>query len=396
MDSQAAVARALTRWFGLPVQVRDGTLAAIVTVFAQVELMFATVEGPLVQQRLGFLAMTAAPAWRRSTPLVAAAVGSVGMVVQTLAGPVPVVGGFVAILIVTYSLGAHTRGWRPVAGLVIVLAGVHVYPLVEPERASLADEIGNLAIFLGVWALGGMIQLRERRAERERQRAVAAESDRDSYLQQALSLERARIAGELHDLVAHGVSVMVLQAGAGRHALDREPDRTREALLAIETTGRQALDEMHRLLGLLRRDDRDVGRVEPSVSLAGLDELLAPVRAAGLTAQLHFDGDRRPLAPGLELNAYRIIQEALTNTLKHARANRVDVRLGYCPDSLHLEVVDDGTPSVASQSRGALAGAGHGTISMRERVTMFDGDLKFGPRPEGGWLVAARLSTRAS
>jgi signal transduction histidine kinase len=391
-----AGARVLTRWFGLSDQARDAVLAAVVTVATQVELTVGAVEGSLAQQRVSFLAMTAAVVWRRSVPLLAAVVLSVGMVVQTLAGPAPVVGGFIAALIVTYSLGAHSQGRLSVVGLLVVLAGVHVYPLVDPERANLADEVGNLAIFVGVWALGGVIRLREARAEQLRGRAVAAETDRDERVREALSQERARLAGELHDLVAHGVSVMVLQAGAGRQALDHEPDRTRTALLAIESTGRQALDEMHRLLGLLSRDDDGAAPVDPPVTLAGLDELLDQVRAAGLTAQAHIAGERRPLAPGLELSAYRIIQESLTNTLKHAQAQRVDVRLDYQADSLLIEVTDDGLGRGSSRPRRGLAGTGHGTISMRERVTMFGGDLHLGPGPDGGWRVAARLPTRPS
>jgi signal transduction histidine kinase len=189
---------------------------------------------------------------------------------------------------------------------------------------------------------------------------------------------------------------MVLQAGAGRQALDQEPHRTREALLAVEATGRQALDEMHRLVGLLRRDDEDIASVEPPVTLAELGELLDQVRAAGLVAELQVVGDERPLPPGLELSAYRIIQESLTNTLKHARASRVQVLLEYRPDSLHIGVVDDGQPASSLRPRRTLAGAGLGTISMRERVTMFGGDLHLGPEPDGGWRVAARLPTTTS
>lgn len=386
--------RVLTWWFARPAWVRDTALAVLLTVVTQVELSLVAVEGSMVQQRLSFALMTLAVAGRRRVPLVAAAVLSVGMVIQTLAGTAPVVGGFVAMLIITYSLGAHASGWVSTAGLGLVLVGVHVYPLVEPDRVDLADEVGNLAIFVGVWALGHMIRRRESRADRLHDRAVAAETDREQRLRAALEHERARIAGELHDLVAHGVSVMVLQAGAARQAFDRDPRRAREALSAIESTGRQALEEMHRLLGLLRRSDDGIAEVEPPATLDGLERLLDHVRAAGLDAEVHIDGDRRRLSPGLELSAYRIIQESLTNTVKHAHASRVDVRLEYRPESLHVEVSNDGEPG-DNGDQGRLAGAGHGTLSMRERVLMFGGDLELGPRPEGGWHVTAHLPTAA-
>lgn len=392
--AMSGIATALTRWFDAPVQVRDAVLASALTVFAQLEVMFVDVAGSLIQQRVSFAMITAAIAWRRTVPLLAAGVVSVGIVLQTLAGPAPVAGPFVAMLIVTYSLGAHLTRWRSAVGLFVVLAGVHSYPLVQPEQANLADELGNLAIFVGLWLLGRTVRLREHRADTERRRAVAAETDREAYLQQALDDERERIAGELHDLVAHGVSVMVLQAGAGRQALDRDPVRTREALLAVESTGRQALDEMHRLLGLLRRNGDSSAPLEPPATLADLGSLIARIRAAGLTADAHIEGDARPLGPGVELNAYRIIQEALTNTLKHAQASQVCVRLNYRPDCLLIDIVDDGR-STAGSSR-TLGGAGHGTISMRERVAMFDGDVVMGPAPDGGWRVSARLSTRAA
>jgi signal transduction histidine kinase len=262
--------------------------------------------------------------------------------------------------------------------------------LVEPERANLADELGNLAFFAGAWLLGRMIRRREIRAEREQRRADTAERDRDEQMRRALRDERARIAGELHDLVAHGVSVMTLQAGAARHALHTDADRAREALLAIEATGRQALDEMHRLLGLLRRGDDGLASFEPPATLAGIDDLLEQVRAAGLVAEVHISGESRRLAPGLEVSAYRIVQEAITNALKHAGASRVDVHLDYTTKGLRVEVVDDG-PGIRSARPGALPGAGHGIIGMRERVAMFGGELQVGPRAGHGWRVSARF-----
>jgi signal transduction histidine kinase len=197
--------------------------------------------------------------------------------------------------------------------------------------------------------------------------------------------ERARIARELHDVIAHSVSVIVIQAGAAEPLVDEDPGQAREALRSIRTTASDALGEMRRLLGILRTTDDELA-LNPQPSVAQLEPLLAQTRTTGLEVELRIHGKPRPLPPGLDLTAYRIVQEALTNTRKHGRASRADVALRYTPSALEVEIVDDGTAPVAAASNG-----GHGLVGMRERVRIAGGTLEVGPLPGGGFRVAARL-----
>jgi signal transduction histidine kinase len=212
-----------------------------------------------------------------------------------------------------------------------------------------------------------------------------AELDREAGRLQAAADERARIARELHDVITHNVSVMVVQAAAADDVFDARPDRAREALRAIEDTGRGALAELRRLLDVEQGGDGTL----PQPSLARVDELIANVRAAGLPVSLEIEGQRAPLPEGVDLSAYRILQEALTNTLKHAGATRADVRVRYGADAVELEVSDDG-------SGGTRAAAGRGILGMRERAALFGGELHAGSRPGGGFTVRARMPLGAT
>ena len=196
--------------------------------------------------------------------------------------------------------------------------------------------------------------------------------------------ERTRIARELHDVVAHAISVIVLQARGARHALSAEPEDARGAIDSIEETATQALGEMRRLLGMLRESDEEVA-LAPQPSLAHLDALVAHVRDAGVPVDVRVEGTPRELAPGVDLSAYRIVQEALTNALKHAGQARVRVFVRYGDDLLEVEVADTGAGGVNGGT------PGHGLAGMRERVAVFGGELESGPRTEGGYAVRARL-----
>jgi signal transduction histidine kinase len=196
--------------------------------------------------------------------------------------------------------------------------------------------------------------------------------------------ERTRIARELHDVVAHAISVIVLQARGARHALATEPADARGALDSIEETAVQALAEMRRLLGMLRESDDEVA-LAPQPSLAHLDELVAHIREAGVPVDVHVEGAPRDLAPGVDLSAYRIVQEALTNALKHAGPTRARVVIRYGEDSIQLEVEDSGKGGATTQD------GGHGLAGIRERVELFGGDLESGPRSNGGYAVRATL-----
>jgi len=196
--------------------------------------------------------------------------------------------------------------------------------------------------------------------------------------------ERSRIARELHDAIAHNVSVMVVQAGAERRVLDETSGSTREGLETIERIGRGALTEMRRLVGMLRSDVGDP--LAPQPGLDDLPTLITQVREAGLPVELHLDGPPRALPVGLELSAYRIVQEALTNALKHAGEAHASVYVRYGVDSLELEIIDDG-----AGTQTPVASGGHGLVGMRERVSVYGGELEAGPRPEGGYRLHASL-----
>jgi signal transduction histidine kinase len=240
-----------------------------------------------------------------------------------------------------------------------------------------------------VWALGDWARTRRRFATAIEENARLQEADREERSRRAVQDERERIARELHDIVTHHVSVMVIQAGAGLTALDRRPEGARAALEAIDRTSRQALTDMRRMLGILG-DTPSAGEPsrEPMPGLRRLGELIEEVRAAGLAVELSIEGARRPLDDGVELSAYRIVQEALTNTLKHAQGARARVRLAYEAHALEIEVTDQG-----GSGRRDLGGGGHGgrgLIGMRERVALFGGDFEAGGTP-GGFRVRARL-----
>jgi signal transduction histidine kinase len=216
-----------------------------------------------------------------------------------------------------------------------------------------------------------------------RTHARTLESKHGETVRAAVFAERARIARELHDIVAHSVSVMVVQAGAAEDLLDRDPERARAPLVSIQETGGHAISELRRMLGLLR-DERRAPALSPQPGTAQLDELVDQMSEVGLPVQLRIEGNPRPLSPGVELAVFRVAQEALTNTLKHAGHATSTVVLRYGDHELDLEIVDDG-------SGGRANGSGHGLIGMRERVAIYDGTLEAGPRDEGGFGVRVRL-----
>jgi len=231
-----------------------------------------------------------------------------------------------------------------------------------------------------------MLLVRRVVGDRER-RAQIAERERDVVAREAVFEERARIARELHDVIAHHVSMIVLQAGAERRVLDDANASTREVLETVERTGRSALTEMRRLLGMLRADANEP--LAPQPGLSEIHVLVTQLREAGLPVELQVDGDPRELPVGIELSAYRIVQEALTNALKHAGNARASVHIRYGSDSLELEIADDGTGTSSP-----VASGGHGLVGMRERVALYGGRLDAGQRPSGGFAVRVLLPIR--
>ena len=236
------------------------------------------------------------------------------------------------------------------------------------------------------WVAGFAVRARAEQAEVAESRATQAEQERDAATRVAVAEERARIARELHDIVAHAVSVMVLQVGAVRHQLPDAMAEDRDALRSVEQAGRGALAEMRRLLSVMRRDG-DGLELAPQPGLDGLDSLIKEIDRAGLPVELHVAGERFPLPPGIDLSAYRIVQEGLTNALKHARATHAEVTVRYAPNAVGIEVHDDGTGATPSDGHGH----GHGLIGIRERVKLYGGEMTAGTTNGGGFTLSTRL-----
>jgi signal transduction histidine kinase len=268
-------------------------------------------------------------------------------------------------------------------GLVIVLAGITAVVYNIPGHTT--AELILIPVEFGItWAVGFALRARSEQAEAAETRAERAERERDAAARVAVAEERARIARELHDVVAHAVSVMVLQVGAVRHKLPDAMADDREALRGVERAGRTALTEMRRLLAAMRRDGEEV-EFTPQPGLDGLDALLEEVGRAGLPVDLHVDGEPVPLPRGVDLSAYRIVQEGLTNALKHAYASTADVTVRYRPEELEIEVRDDGLGSSTTD------GLGHGLVGVRERVKIYGGEMAAGTAAEGGFVLCTRL-----
>ncbi|HEY7359520.1 MAG TPA: sensor histidine kinase [Streptosporangiaceae bacterium] len=299
-----------------------------------------------------------------------------------------------AIVILLYTLAAYTPRRISITGLAICLIGsAAAVARWMPDQLSVLDAVAVGSImFAGpsliAWVFGDSMRYRRAYYTSLEDRAARLEAERDAQAQIAAATERARIARELHDVVAHNVSVMVVQADGASYALGSDPDRARQALAAISATGRQALTEMRRMLGVLRRDeDGTEPERAPLPGIGQLGELLEQARATGLAASFTVEGVPQPLPDGAALAAYRIVQESLTNTRKHGGPRATaQVTLRYLEDALLLRITDDGRGGTAASD-----GAGHGLTGMRERVAIYGGWVQAGPRPAGGYQVTARL-----
>jgi signal transduction histidine kinase len=296
---------------------------------------------------------------------------------------------FLAELILMFTVAYELRLRPALLGYGVGLAYV-IVDFSSGRIQEIAQAGAQSGFYLLAWAAGRALRGHEERREAAERHVVRVELEREEQARAAVVEERARIARELHDAVAHSVSVMVLQAGGVRRLLGNDPEREREreALAGVEETGRQAVHELHRMLGILRKADPGA-ELAPSPSLRRVEELVTQVRGAGLDTSLTIAGEPVDLAPGLDMSAYRIVQEALTNALRYAPGATVGVTVTYGKDLL-LEVRDDGA---RVNGRPPTKGSGHGIVGMRERAELFGGSLEAGPAPGGGWLVRARLST---
>ncbi|MCX5060464.1 MULTISPECIES: sensor histidine kinase [unclassified Streptomyces] len=304
-----------------------------------------------------------------------------------------------AMLVIVYTVAATGARWASWLALAVGLCAAPTAQLRWPNEHS--SGLGNLAtmVFMTVpfalaWVLGDSIRTRRAYFAQLEERAARLEKEREAQAKVAVAAERARIARELHDVVAHNVSVMVVQADGAAYVLDAAPDQAKKALETISSTGRQALAEMRRLLGVLRTGEhKEVGEYVPQPDVEQIDDLVEQCRTSGLPVDFKVEGTPRPLPSGVELTAYRIVQEALTNTRKHGGPNTgASVRLVYFDDGLGLLVEDDGKGAPHElYEEGGADGQGHGLIGMRERVGMVGGTLDAGPRPGGGFRISALL-----
>jgi signal transduction histidine kinase len=326
---------------------------------------------------------------RRRMPVAVLAFVLAGCLTLTAFGYVPMLGTAAAYLIAIYSVASH-RGLAtslPVGafGLMLFIVSMAL------DGYWFWQAVSNSVLLIGVWWIGRSLRLRRAYLDELEARARRLERAREADSRAARAEERSRIARELHDVVAHHVSVMTVQAGAARRILHRDPEAVQDALSTIEQMGRTALGEMRRLVGVLRTEAEPArSELSPQPGVHDVSGLVDQLRETGLQVQLWIEGESRSLSPGVDLAAFRLVQEALTNTLKHAGPQaRAWVRIQYADRQLEIEVEDDGRGLVAGLGR--PGGNGHGLVGMRERVALYGGDLRIGPRSGGGFEVRARF-----
>ncbi|MFJ8022235.1 sensor histidine kinase [Streptomyces sp. NPDC096311] len=359
--------------------------------------------GPLAAALPIAVVLSLVVALRRRMPekmlVVAAAMGF-----AQLGLDVEVVPADFAMLVIIYTVAADGARW---ASRFALIGGLCAAPLAQirwPQVDSGSVSNVLIAVFQTVpfalaWVLGDSIRTRRAYLAQLEERAARLEKEREAQSKVAVAAERARIARELHDVVAHNVSVMVVQADGAAYVMDTAPEQARKALETISGTGRQALAEMRRLLGVLRTGEhQESGEYVPQPDVEQLDDLIEQCRTSGLPVDFKVEGTPRPLPSGVELTAYRIVQEALTNTRKHGGPNAgASVRLVYFDDGLGLLVEDDGKGAPHElYEEGGADGQGHGLIGMRERVGMVGGTLDAGPRPGGGFRISALLPLKSA
>ncbi len=329
-------------------------------------------------------------AWRRRNPTRTLYVTGSSTILYSLlaypSSPAPL-----GVLIAFYTVAANVPRRRTTIAAIVTAVGVAISFGGYARFGSVSDWPSALVesyLACGLaWVIGDNLRVRRAYTAQLEERAVQLEHEREERATQAVAEERARIARELHDVVAHHVSVMVVQAAGARRVIEKDPAQARDALQAVEQAGRTALDEMRRMLEVLRADEAGVG---PQPGLADLDRLVAQVREAGLPVELTVEGMDRPLPAGMDLAAYRIVQEALTNAVKHAGKATARVTVHHEAEALDIEVTDDGRGAAAPLLAKATEG-GHGLIGMRERVALYNGELETGPVFPGGYRVHARF-----
>jgi signal transduction histidine kinase len=368
----------------------DGVIAIVACVVCELELALSQhIDGDGWVNAVAAAGVTLPVAWRRPFPFVAAPLMTAFVAWQEAMGGDLVENSVTPILtlpLAVYSMGVLLDRRHALVGFGLSLAFVLVAVILQMD--SKADGVVlALSLIGGPFLVGRIVNARVELAHELREKAARLEREQAEGARLAVAEERARIAREMHDVVAHNLSVMVVQSSAARRMIDRNPGRASEALASVEHTGREALAEMRRMLDMLRGDDEEAA-LTPQPSIDELDALLERAREAGLDVDLEVEGERRRVQSSVDLSCFRIVQEALSNTIQHADAASAHVRLRYGPSEVEVDVTDDGRgqrpPEVDN-------GRGHGLVGMRERVAMLGGSLEAGYRPNGGFEVRATL-----
>jgi signal transduction histidine kinase len=366
----------------------DG-LVVLLAIVAEIKIWIVPGAGPNVVFIVGSLLWTLPLLLRRRFPFAAPVFT---FAVQAAASAFdPALGvettALVALLLSFWVVGAENERGEATAAAAIGFASILAVAELD-TRVSLENAVWGVILGGAACLIASALRRRGKRAAELERRARRLESDREERARAAVVEERTRIARDLHDLIAHSMSLMTVQAGAARLVLPDDPARAREPLLSVEETGREALAEMRRLFGIVRGDEGDAA-LAPQPGLARLDALLEQAGKAGLPVEVEIEGARRTLPPGVDLTAYRIVQEALTNARKHGGAGRAQVTIRYGREALDVEIRNDGWRTRVAKE------AGHGLVGMRERVSLYGGELEAGPQEEGGYAVRARLPVEA-
>jgi signal transduction histidine kinase len=338
--------------------------------------------GPVALNVLAVVGIVVPLAWWRTYPLRATVcLLAVAVPAEWLTSAPDLPAIWLTLLALSFGLGAHEDGRAAAAGLGVLVVGIVATTAIDGPLT--VGEVAFPAVLVAAFCLAGRTaRSRTRLAGELHEAAARANERRAARAEQAVVQERKRIAREMHDVVAHSMSVMVVQAGGARRILERDPLRAGDAAQLIAATGREAIVELERLLGVL------IIEPGPAPGLDGLDGLVERARAAGLPVALTVEGERRPLPEGVELAAYRVVQEAITNAIKYADAAPTEVHVCYGQRDVELQVCDRGP---GTGERGRVGGGGHGLVGMRERVRIFGGELHTGRRAGGGFEVRARI-----
>jgi signal transduction histidine kinase len=328
---------------------------------------------------------------RRRWPIAALAIAAVSIGIATAVGqsfaPDPL------IAVPMYQVASVRERRQSIPALLLVgfalLIAAAIGSSTHPQEG---EATFSVLLAVAAWFVGASVRVRREYSVGLAEQAAQRQRETEERAQRGVAEERLRIARELHDVVAHSLSVIAVQSGVGRHVIDEQPEKAKEALEAVESTSRAALSELRRMLGVLRQEDSEDADTAPAPGIGDLDALLQQIRATGVDVEVRIeDGAVDDLSPSVELSVYRIIQEALTNVVKHAGKTRSQLEIRHEHDDLVVEIVDDGPSSIRSYPSAASGETHHGIVGMRERAALFGGSLSAGPRPGGGFRVLARI-----